>query len=309
MLVIKPIIHETIWGGNRLAKYCQSTSQNIGHLYSLISNGNFESEILNGTYKGQLFKTYFDKNKARLNLNQYDRFPFLVALVDASDDLSLQVHPNDKVAKELENVDFGKNESFYFLEAPKSGKIFMGCKAENLQDLQEKIALGQIEAILNYLPIKIGDYVYIEAGTIHALSAGSLVYEIEENCEATYRIYDFDRVDKNGKKREIHLDSALKSICLNKKSTPKRYSGEIKERFYSTQLFENQSNYTNLSQTIECLTFLSQETLLNKTTQTEKFALKKGSTIVLEPNESIQFSKSNFIVARPVINITTKDKK
>ena len=126
MLVIKTILHETVWGGKKLAKYCEYQSENIGHLYSLISNGTFESEILNGKYKGQIFKKYFDENKEWLNLGQYKNFPFLIALVDATDDLSLQVHPNDEVARELENLDFGKNESFYFLESPKSNKIFMG---------------------------------------------------------------------------------------------------------------------------------------------------------------------------------------
>lgn len=297
MLVIKTIIHETVWGGNRLAKYCDSNSKNIGHLYSLISNDTFESEILNGKYKGQSFKKYFDENKERLNLGQYKNFPFLIALVDATDDLSLQVHPNDEVAKELENLDFGKNESFYFLESPKTNRMFMGCKAKDLKELQEKIALKKYNETFGYLPVKIGDYVYIEAGTVHALSAGSLVYEIEENCDATYRIYDFDRVDKNGKKREIHLQSALKSICLDKKSTPKQYSGEIKERFYSTRLFENEVNHTNTSKTIECLTFLSEEA------KVDEFLIKKGTTIVLEPNESINFSKSNFIVAKPYIKV------
>ena len=139
MLVLKTIIHETIWGGTRLAEFCGIKAHNIGHLYSLISNGEFESEILNGEYKGRKFRDYFENKKAEFKLEKFKTFPFLIALVDASEDLSLQVHPNDEAAKRLENLDFGKNESFYFLQAPKSEKIFMGSKVKNLDEFKEKI--------------------------------------------------------------------------------------------------------------------------------------------------------------------------
>ena len=111
MLVIETIVHETIWGGKKLTPYSGTNNKKIGHLYSLISNGELESKILNGEYRGQLFRKYFDENKARFGLSNYKEFPFLLALVDASDDLSLQVHPNDVMAKELEGADFGKTES------------------------------------------------------------------------------------------------------------------------------------------------------------------------------------------------------
>lgn len=295
MLVIKTIVHETIWGGEKLTPYSDTDNKKIGHLYSLVSNGKFESEILNGEYKGQLFRKYFDENKNRFGLSKYKEFPFLLALVDASDDLSLQVHPNDKTAKELENADFGKNESWYFIDAPKTGKIYDGCKAKTSEELKEKVAQNKYDDVIDYLEVKSGDYVYIEAGTMHAMAAGSLVYEIEENCNATYRVYDFDRIDKNGKKRPLQTENALKSIDVSLKSKAVPYVGEKVERFYSTQLFKNIEEYTNNSNSLECLT------VINGVSEIENCKIQRGVTIVLEPNETVKLNKSGFIISRVLI--------
>lgn len=297
MLVIKTMVHETIWGGNRLTPYSDSKSQKIGHLYSLISNGELESEILNGEYKGQLFRKYFDENKAKFGLAKYKELPFLLALVDATSDLSLQVHPNDEVAKELEGADFGKNESWYFLEVPKSGKIYDGCRAKSSQELKEKVAQGKYDDVIDYLAVEPEDYVYIQAGTMHAMAAGSLVYEIEENCNATYRVYDFDRIDSNGKKRPLQTEAALKSIDVTKKSKAQKYeTGKEKvERLYSTKIMKGIKEYTNASNTIECLTILEGVSMV------EGCKVQKGTTIVLEPKETVKLNESDFIVAKALI--------
>ena len=295
MLIIKTIVHETIWGGDRLTPYSGTDNKKIGHLYSLISNGKLESEILNGKYKGQLFRKYFDENKEKFCLGEYKELPFLLALVDATNDLSLQVHPDDKTAKELEGADFGKNESWYFLEVPKSGKIYDGCKAESSEELKRKVAEGKYDDIIDYLTVEVGSYVYIEAGTMHAMSAGSLVYEIEENCDATYRVYDFDRIDKDGKKRPLQTENALKSIDVKLKSKAEKYEGEKIERLYSTQLFENKEEYTNKSKTLECLT------VLNGKSEVDGFIVQRGTTIVLEPEETVKLNSSDFIIARPLV--------
>ena len=295
MLILKTIVHETIWGGSKLTPYSGSASTRIGHLYSLISNGEFESEILNGPYAGKLFRHYFEENKARLHLAQYAEFPFLLALVDAADDLSLQVHPNDHAAQQLEHVKRGKNESWYFLHAPQSGRIFNGCRAANSEELAQKVAQGKYDDIIDELPVKPGDYVYVQAGTLHAMSAGSLVYEIEENCNATYRVYDFDRVDKSGQKRPLHTQKALASIDVSLKSQAVPYEGEKCERLYATQLFTQQTSYQNNTHTLVCLTFLSGENVL------EGFPVRCGVTVVLEPAERITFAPADFVMSRPLV--------
>lgn len=295
MLIIKTIAHETIWGGVKLASYADIKSDKIGHLYSLVSNGEYESEILNGKYKGQTFRKYFDENKERLNLGKYQQFPFVLALVYASNDLSLQVHPNDELAKIIENSDFGKNESWYFIDAPKTGKIFAGCKAKTSEELKEKVAQDKYDDVIDYLEVSSGDYVYIEAGTMHAMSAGSFVFEIEENCNATYRVYDFNRVDSKGQKRQLHTENALKAIEVGKKPIAQKYDEEKVERLYSTKLLENISSYENKSETIECLTILKGEDKL------DGCQIQKGTTIVLEPKETVELNNLDFIVSRVII--------
>ena len=130
---------------------------------------------------------------------------------------------------------------------------------------------------------------------MHAMAAGSLVYEIEENCDATYRVYDFDRIDKDGKKRPLQTENALKSIDVELKSKAEKYDGEKVERLYSTQLFENKEEYTNKSNTLECLT------VLNGKSEVDGFIVQRGTTIVLEPEETVKLNSSDFIIARPLV--------
>ncbi len=298
MLILEPISHETIWGGKKLLQYApdKECHEKLGHLYSLVSNGEFESKILNGKYKNQKFKKYFDENKDKFGLNEFKEFPFVIALVDPKEDLSIQVHPDDKCAQEIENRAFGKNESWYFIEAPTNRWLYNGCKVSTTEEIEQKINENRVEEdIIDHLQINEGDYVFVEQGTMHAATHGALFYEIEENCNLTYRFYDFERTDKNGKKRELHIEKALKAINPKLKSKTKRYNNaEIKERLYSTQLFQNQEQYQNISNTLECLT------ILNGESEIENCRIQTGTTIILEPQEAIQLNPSTFIISRPI---------
>ncbi len=297
MQILKPIAHETIWGGKRLLSFVQGKHNKLGHLYSLVSNSEFESKIINGKYKDKLFKNYFDENKAKFHLEGYDRFPFVIALVDPKEDLSIQVHPNDKCANELENREYGKNESWYFIEAPTNKWLYNGCKVATTEEIKEKIEQNRIEEdVIDYLQVEKGDYVFVEQGTIHAATHGALFYEIEENCNLTYRFYDFNRTDVNGNKRELHIEKALKAINTELKSKTRRYNNrEIRERLYTTALFENTDRYKNNSETLECLT------ILNGNSKIDNTEIKIGTSIILEPEEEINLNCSTFIIARPAI--------
>ncbi|MDE6139134.1 MAG: class I mannose-6-phosphate isomerase, partial [Candidatus Gastranaerophilales bacterium] len=285
-------------GGEKLVPFAPEKHLKLGHLYSLVSNGEFESRILNGQYKGKTFKEFFENNKAKFGLEKYTQFPFVIALVDPKEDLSIQVHPDDKCALEIENREFGKNESWYFIEPPTNRWLYNGCKVNSTEEIKEKIENKRIEEdVIDHLQIEKGDYVFVEQGTIHAATHGALFYEIEENCNLTYRFYDFDRKDKNGNTRELHIEKALMAINPKLKSKTRKYNNEeIEERLYSTKLFENQSTYKNTSNTLECITILSGETNL------EELCIKTGTTIILEPGETTNFdNKLTFITARPII--------
>ena len=298
MLILEPISHETIWGGKKLLQYApdKEKHEKLGHLYSLVSNGEFESKILNGKYKNQKFKKYFNENKVKFGLNKFKDFPFVIALVDPKEDLSIQVHPNDKCAQEIESKEFGKNESWYFIEAPTNRWLYNGCRVSTTEEIEQKISENRVEEdVIDHLQINEGDYVFVEQGTMHAATHGALFYEIEENCNLTYRFYDFERVDKNGNKRELHIEKALRAINPKLKSITRRYNNsEIKERLYSTQLFENKSQYKNNSDTLECLT------VLNGESEIENYKIQMGTTVILEPQEAIQLNPSTFIISRPV---------
>ena len=130
MLILKPITHETIWGGNRLKPDSENKSIKIGHLYSLVSNGEFESEIINGELKGQFLKDFFEKNKTKYNLNHFEKFPFTISLTDATDSLSIQVHPDDDYALSVEG-EYGKTEMWYIVDCEEGAELVYGFK-ENI---------------------------------------------------------------------------------------------------------------------------------------------------------------------------------
>ncbi len=297
MHILKPVSHETIWGGTKLVPFAPENHDKLGHLYSLVSNGEFESEIINGKYKNRRFKEYFQENKAKFGLAKFESFPFVIALVDPKEDLSIQVHPDDKCAQEIENRPFGKNESWYFIEPPTNRWLFNGCRVSTIEEIEQKINENRVEEdVIDHLQINEKDYVFVEQGTMHAATHGALFYEIEENCNLTYRFFDFNRKDKNGNKRELHIDKALKAINPKLKSKARKYNGEeIIERLYSTKLYEDTTEYKNNSSTLECLTVLNGETII------ANCKIQTGTTIILEPNEEIKLNKSNFIIARPVI--------
>lgn len=294
MIILDTVTHETIWGGNKLVPYSDGSSEKIGHLYSLCCEKGLENRIRNGKYKGKVFQEYFDENKSKFGLEQYEEFPLIIALVEANDNLSIQVHPDDKVAAEYEGAAYGKNESWFFLETPKSGKIFNGCLAESVEDVKQKMENNELMDVVDYLNVQAGDYVYVEAGTLHALSEGSFLYEIEENSPWTYRMYDFDRVDDNGNKRELHIDKAITALKPELKSKAVAFGDEVmEERRYSVSRIEGKQTYCNNSGTLECITFIKGKC------QLEGCCVTTGTTVVLEPGEVIEGDIELAIMARP----------
>ncbi len=295
MIILKPVAHETIWGGARLKAFCDSESDHIGHLYSLYDQKGNPNVILNGTWQGKTIHDYFTAQKERFHLGGYEYFPIIVALVEAKEHLSIQVHPDDETAVLLTHREQrGKNESWFFLETPTEGSIYCGCGCHSLPELKKEILSGNIAKVTTRLPVQQGDYVYVTGGTLHAMTAGSFVYEIEENADATYRFYDFDRVDEGGNKRELHISQAFFAIDVEKTSKVRHYDGNpIQERLYTTCHYEAIDSYENTSDTLEVVTFLSDSSEL------EGVALKFGTSIVLEPKEVLSFGSADIMVARP----------
>lgn len=149
--------------------------------------------------------------------------PILVKFIDASKDLSVQVHPTDEYAKEHENGQLGKTEMWYVLDATKDAYLIYGLAHDTSKEVLKKaIETGELEKHLQKVPIHPGDVFMIEAGTIHAICAGALVAEIQENSNLTYRLYDYNRVDKDGHTRELHIEKALEVANLKAASSPRQ---------------------------------------------------------------------------------------
>lgn len=294
MLILKPYAHITIWGGNRLAKYIDDGIDNIGHLYTVRGNNGDSNLILNGSDKGTTLYDYFVRNKTEWGLEKYNEFPVSIALVDARENLSVQVHPTKEIAARYEEVAVGKNESFYILEEPETGSMINGCKCSSTEQLQECVAGNKWDDIIDYLPVRKGEYVYVPAGTLHAMTKGALTYEIEENCTYTYRLYDYDRVDSEGNKRELDIEKAISSIDVAKKSHTQSFSeNEIVEDRYATKLVTDAEFYENSTSNVECLTIIDGEGFV------EGVELKSGMSLIIEPLETVDgINIKKAIVAR-----------
>lgn len=297
MQILETKGHETLWGGQKLMPYTSGSFKKIGHLYSVNCNASESNTILNGEYKGKTLNEYFDLVKDKYGLSKCEYFPLVIALVEANDNLSIQVHPDDESAPVL-NPDMvaGKNESWFFIDVPRSGKIYNGCRCTSMDELKHNIASGNVYNVTDFLEICKGDYVYIEAGTLHAMSAGALVYEIEENAGCTYRFYDFDRLDAEGKRRPLQIPEAFYSIDLTKRSHIKHYGKKpIEEKRYTTQLYKEIKYYKNESSTLQVFT------LLDGMANIEGLNVSKGMSVILEPQEELKIRKGsvNAIVAEP----------
>lgn len=281
-MILKRIIDTTIWGGPKISQLAGVEGQNIGHLYSLYCREGISNEILNGEWKGRTLNEVFQLFKGEFGMSRYDYFPLTLALTEAQENLSIQVHPNDAAANALEHRARGKRESWYFIDAPTSGTIINGCTCRDAEQEAEMIAQGQFMEMADTLAVQVGDYVFVEPGTLHAITAGSLVFEIEEGADFTYRFYDYDRTDSQGNKRELHVEKATSALDIHLKSQVRHYDGqEILEKTYSTKLINATAAYSNESDMLECFT------LVRGKLSCDGIDVAPGSTVLLWPGEAL----------------------
>lgn len=282
MLLLKRIVHSTIWGGPKIGRLAGVEGDSIGHLYAVYCRAGMSNEILNGQWKGHSLNDVFPLFKGEFGLSRYEYFPLTLALTEAHDNLSIQVHPTDAVAQTMEHQARGKRESWYFIDVPTSGSIINGCTCRDTAQLQAMTAQGRFMEMADTLHVEQGDYVFVEPGTLHAITAGSLVFEIEEGADYTYRFYDYDRTDARGVRRELHLDKAMSTLNIGLKSVAKRYGhGEMIEPTYTTKLINHTATYTNESGTLECFI------LVKGAMSCDGMAVAPGSAVLMWPGETL----------------------
>lgn len=230
-LQFEPILKDRIWGGTKLKTYLNKpiTSEITGESWEISTVENDVSVIANGFFKGKsLNKIISEFPKEVLGTKVYEQFgkqfPLLFKYLDAREDLSIQVHPNDELAAKRHNS-FGKTEMWYVMQADDNARLIVGFKEKSSKEAYQKsIENKTIIDILDTKNVKKGDVFFLETGTVHAIGAGTVIAEIQQTSDITYRLYDFDRVDAQGNKRELHIDLALDAINYNVVEAQKDYS-------------------------------------------------------------------------------------
>ena len=207
IVFLEPVFCERIWGGRNLEKFNFSIPQgDIGEAWVIAAHDNGSSKITNGSLAGLTLKEAYEKHPTLFTEKVYDKFPLLIKILDASDNLSVQVHPEDDYAKVNENGELGKTECWYVLDAKEDAKLVYGHSAKTHEEFNSRIDNEEWNELFIEEKVKAGDFFYIPAGTLHAIGEGILIYEVQQNSDTTYRVYDYDRVDKDGNKRELHIE-------------------------------------------------------------------------------------------------------
>ena len=226
-LLLRPSGKDYLWGGSRLNDEFEKNIDltPLAETWECSTHPDGPSYVAGGAFDGQELAEVLRAHPEYLDERHKgeNALPILIKFIDAKKDLSVQVHPTDAYAQERENGQLGKTKMWYVLDASKDAKLVYGLKWERTeQQMRDAIAKGTLMKDLQWVPVKKDDLFFIEAGTIHAIGAGALVAKIQENSNLTYRLYDYDRVGKDGKKRELHIDKALDVANLKGSAEPKQ---------------------------------------------------------------------------------------
>ena len=219
-----PILKEKIWGGNKLtALLNKANKNNIGESWEISGVKDNVSIVSNGLLKGKSLKELITTFEGAILGHKVfksfgNNFPLLFKFIDANKDLSVQLHPNDQLAKKQHNS-FGKNEMWYVLGIEEGAKLILGFSKQVDQEIYQKhLVENTLSEILQYKNVKKGDSFFIETGLVHAIGNGVVLAEIQQTSDVTYRIYDWDRKAETGEKRELHTEMALEAIQLSNKN-------------------------------------------------------------------------------------------
>ena len=298
-LKFQPIFKEKLWGGSKLVTQLnkKTTLKNVGESWEISDVDNNVSIVKNGKLEGRTLKDLLITYKGDfIGKNNYanfgNNFPLLIKFIDAHQDLSVQVHPNDALAKKRHNS-FGKTEMWYIMQADAEARLILGFQktidaATYVQLLKDK----KIMSALDSIPVKKGDAFFIETGTVHAIGAGIVLAEIQQTSDITYRIYDFDRVDDSGNERELHTELAIDAL---------NFSGDID----TVRLYDTTKN--TLNKVAECQYFKTnfiavQDVLTLDYSDKDSFVILMcveghATVTVNEITEVIQFGETILIPA------------
>lgn len=234
-LMLRPSGKDYLWGGRRLNDEFEKNIDMapLAETWECSTHPDGPSYVVGGAFDRMELTDVLKYHPEYLGVRHKGKsaLPILIKFIDAKNDLSVQVHPSDEYAKEHENGQMGKSEMWYVLDAGKNASLIYGLNRPCTKDeIKQAINSGTFMKHLQKVPVKKNDLFFIEAGTIHAIGAGVLVAEIQESSNLTYRLFDYDRVDKNGNQRELHIDKALEVANLNSSAEPRQPLRVLKYR-------------------------------------------------------------------------------
>ncbi len=209
-MFLKPVFQEKIWGGSRLRSVFGFDIPNdkIGEDWAISAHPHGVSVDENGEYQGQKLDELWQNHKELFGNPTEPVFPLLIKILDAEDELSVQVHPDDAYGMKHEG-ELGKTECWYIIDAEPGAEIIYGHHAKTREELAEMIQEGRWDDLLKKVPVKKGDFFYVPSGTIHAIGKGIMILETQQSSDTTYRVYDYDRKDANGNTRELHIQQSI----------------------------------------------------------------------------------------------------
>ncbi|MGH1256961.1 MULTISPECIES: mannose-6-phosphate isomerase, class I [Bacillus] len=310
-LFFQPVLQERIWGGESLKEFnYELPSQTTGECWGISAHLNGPSIVKGGKYKGLTLKQLWDEHRALFGNYQAEQFPLLTKILDAKKDLSVQVHPNDEFASIYERGELGKTECWYIIDCKKDAEIVYGHTAQTKEEFKEMVEQGNWGRLLQRKKIQSGEFFYVPSGTIHALCEGTLVLETQQSSDTTYRVYDYDRVDSDGNKRELHVEKSIAVSMIPhedyevspeiEKENGAIVTKYVQKKYFSVYKWEIQEEASfQQNQPFQLASVIEGEGIL-RTTNGE-YSIKKGDHFILPTGIESFVVKGNvtLIVSHP----------
>ena len=241
LIFLTPHLTHNIWGGTRLREEFgyEIEGNDIGECWGIAAHPNGSSVVRGGSYDGLKLSELYETHRELFGGLTSPVFPLLVKIIDANDNLSIQVHPDDAYAKVHENGSLGKTECWYILDCPEGAELVIGHNAKDRKELASMIHEGRWTEFIRKVPVKKGDFIQIDPGTVHAITAGVLILETQQNSDITYRVYDYDRL-QNGKPRQLHIEQSIDVITVPAKSAEGSVLHTSEEKGVLQEIYANE---------------------------------------------------------------------
>jgi len=292
-IFLKPAYQERIWGGTKLKKLFNFDilHDSTGEAWVISAHENGQSVVKNGPLQGKsLLEVWTDYPQLFGNNSSTENFPLLIKILDANDNLSVQVHPDDKYARDFAGEQFGKTECWYILDCEEDAEIIIGHHAKSAEEFKLKVENGDWDELLQRVKVKKGDFIYVPSGTIHAIGKGIVILETQQSSDITYRVYDYDRKDSAGNSRELHIEEAISVTTYPHETVLQEMIKETNEDLETIRLIEEKYfSVYHWELNGKVVTPLSRNFLLIS-------VINGAGKIVIDENESLLKKGDNFIL-------------